>query len=162
MKIYEIDQAIEDLIANSVDPDTGELMIDFRELDDLQMERERKIENLGLYIKNVTAEAKAIGEEERSLASRRRALEAAGDRARAYLEFVLHGEKFTTPRLAVSYRTSQSVELDNDFLEWAMQNDQYLRYKLPEPDKIQIKEDLKNGMEIPHAKFVTNKTMTIK
>ena len=162
MKIYEIDQAIEDLIANSVDPDTGELTLDFKELEDLQMERDRKIENLGLYIKNAAAEAKAIGEEERALASRRRALEAAGDRARSYLEFVLHGEKFTTPRLAVSYRSSQSVELDNDFLEWAMRNDQYLRYKLPEPDKVQIKEDLKNGAQIPHAKIVVNKTMTIK
>ena len=163
MKIYEIDQAIEDLINNSVDPETGEVELDLMELEDLQMERERKIENLALYIKNAKAEALAIKNEEEALAKRRKALCGAADRAEKYLEFVLHGERFTSPRVAVSYRTSSSVELDDQFIKWAQNNgDAYLRYKDPEPDKAMISRDLKAGLSIPHARITQNSTITIK
>ena len=162
MKIYEIDQAIEDLIANSIDQETGELMIDTDQLEALQLEKDRKIENLALYIKNATAEANAILDEIDALDKRRKSLRKRIDGAKDYLEYVLHGDKFHTARVAVSYRKSTSVDLDDQFLDWAKENwSDLLRTKV-EPDKKLIGEHLKNGEEIPHAQIVTNTTLSIK
>ena len=162
MKIYEIDQAIEDLISNSIDEETGEVLFDPEILEQLQMERERKIENLALYIKNATAEAKAIKDERDALGKRQESLQKRIASAREYLEFVLHGEKFHTARVAVSYRKSTSVDLDDQFLEWAKANwSDLLRTKV-EPDKKLIGEYLKNGENVPHAQIITNTTLSIK
>ena len=67
MNIYEIEQAITDL----VDPETGEIT-DFEALDALSMARDEKIENVALWTKNLNAEAKAIREEEKALAEYQR------------------------------------------------------------------------------------------
>lgn len=163
MKIYEIDQAIEDLIAESIDEETGELLIDEEKLNALQMEKDKKIENLALFIKNASAESAAIKNEEAALASRRKALDNSIDRAKQYLEFVLKGDKFKTARVVVSYRNSTSVTLDDRFLEWAQQTgNAFLRIKPPEPDKKLIGDALKRGELVPHASLTTNTTMTIK
>jgi hypothetical protein len=75
---------------------------------------------------------------------------------------MLNGEKFKTARLSVSYRTSKAVEVDNEFLKWAMSNgEQYLRYKEPEVDKTAVKEALEKG-EVPHAALVERVSVTIK
>lgn len=162
MKIYEIDQAIEDLIANSIDEETGEVLFDPEVLEQLQMERERKIENLALFIKNATAEAKAIKDERDALGKRYESLQKRIASAKEYLEFVLHGEKFHTARVAITYRKSTSVDLDDQFLDWAKENwSDLLRTKV-EPDKKLIGEHLKSGEEIPHAQIVTNTTLSIK
>ena len=163
MKLYEIDSAIEKLIAESIDEETGELLIDPEKLEELQMQREAKIESLALYYKNLTAEAKAIREEEVALAARRKTVENVAERAKNYLEFALKGEKFKTPRVAVSYRKSTQVELETDFVEWAQVHEpDLLRYKDPEPDKTAISNALKAGKEIGKAWLVENTSMQIK
>ena len=68
MSLYHIDQAILAL----VDPETGEIM-DGEAFDQLQMERETKLENIALWIKNLKAENAAIRQEEKALAERRKA-----------------------------------------------------------------------------------------
>ena len=62
MTIYEIDSRIAELL----DPDTGELL-DYEAFAALQMEREAKIENMALWYKDLSAEAKAIRDEEKAL-----------------------------------------------------------------------------------------------
>ena len=86
MKLYEIDSALEAL----VDPETGELL-DYEQFSRLQMEREAKIENTALYVKNLEAEAKAIKEEEARLSERRKAMENKAKRLREYIGFALDG-----------------------------------------------------------------------
>lgn len=71
MLLYEIDARI----ASLVDPETGELM-DYEAFARLQMEREEKVEGLALWVKDLTARAKAVKEEADALTERRRALEA--------------------------------------------------------------------------------------
>ena len=61
LSLYHIDQALEALI----DPDTGELL-DYDAFEQLQMDRDRKIENMVCWSKSLDAEAKAIRDEERS------------------------------------------------------------------------------------------------
>lgn len=163
MKLYEINQAIEGLLNNAVDPETGEILFDPEELDRLQLERDVKLESLALAVKNLTAEAKAIREEETALAERRRSVEKKAERARQYLEFILQGEKFQTAKVAVSYRKSKKLELAPEFLETAKTIYPYLlRFKEPEPDKAAITAELKAGFEIPGAELVESVSMQIK
>ena len=58
MKLYEIDKAI----LECVDQETGEI-IDTEKLSDLQMQKDTKVENIALWIKDLLAEADAIKNE---------------------------------------------------------------------------------------------------
>lgn len=162
MRLYEINAALEELL-NQVDPETGELVCDMDALEALSIEREEKLEGLALYCKNLTAEAEAIKAEKLALEKRQKAALNRAEKARDFLARMLAGEKFTTPKVAVSWRTSQAVQLDDDFLPWAMQyGDQYLSYKDPDPDKKAIAAALKAGEAVPGAELVTNLNMQIK
>ena len=149
MRIYEIDREIEALL-DQIDEETGEVLFDPELLEELQMERERKVENLALAWKNLAAEAKAIKAEEEALAKRRKATENEAERARKYLEYVLGGEGYT-------------VEIGPEFVPWAFEHRQnLLRMKEPEADKTAIKAALKAGEEIPFTELAQKKSMTIK
>jgi hypothetical protein len=163
MTLYEIDKSIEQLV-NAVDPETGELLVDNDALDALMMERDGKIENIACFIKNLTADAKALKDEEAALAERRKAAEKKAERLKDYLTYVLGGEKFQTVKCAVSFRKSQTVEIDEGFPEWAEKtgNDNLLRYKAPEANKVAIKALLAQGADIPCARLTQNTSITIK
>ena len=162
MTLYEIDQAIIDTYENAVDQETGEI-IDaelWDAYDQLQEDREQKIENIGLYIKNLESDADAIKEEAKKLTLRAKLAENKAERLRGYLQHSLAGEKFNTPRLSVSYRKSQKVEVDHVRLMDIPDN--LLRYKDPEPDKTAIKEILKSGGTVPGCELVDSVSMIIK
>ena len=162
MKLYEINAQLAALL-EQVDPETGELCCDPEQLEALAMARDEKLENLALYIKNADAEAKAIRDEEKALADRRRSLENRAGRAREFLELQLRGEKFTTPKVAVSWRKSEAVELSMSFTPWAMEHaDDLLRYREPEPDKAAIKAAIKAGRDLTGAELVTRQSMQIR
>lgn len=160
MKLFEINAALEELL-NQQDPETGELTCDLDQLDALMMERDEKLEGLALYIKNADAEAKAIREEEKALAERRRSLENKAERAKGFLAEQLAGEKFSTPKVAVSYRKSEQVEVSMAFFT-EESNERFLRYKDPEADKTAIKNALKNGETVPGAEIVSKTNMILK
>ena len=100
MTLYEIDKEIQALITED-----GEIE-DIERFDALAMERDKKIENVGCWVKNLDAEAAAMREEEKTLAERRHRLESKAERLRAYLDHALDGAKFESPRVAISYRKS--------------------------------------------------------
>ena len=164
MELYEINSAI-DALTDVIDPETGELRdIDFAELDALLMEREDKLETLVCKVKNFTALADDIREEEKQLAKRRASVVKQAERLKDYLNYALHGEKFQTAKCAVSFRKSQAVELADDFIDWAMKtgNNTLLRFNAPAANKVAIKALLVQGAEIPGAKLVENTSVIIK
>ena len=67
MTIYEIDQAI----MECVDLETGEI-IDTDKLNELELERESKIEGVACWIKDLKAEAEALKNEKQALAERQK------------------------------------------------------------------------------------------
>ena len=159
MSIYDIDAAIISLI----DTETGEVT-DEEAFDALQMERDVKVENIGLYFKDLTAEAKAIKEEEASLSARRKAVENKAERLKHLLDYALNGDKFSTPRLKVSYRKSSTVELKEGFTAWAEEHaDDLLTYLEPKPNKTAIKAAIKDG-RVPDdmATIETHENISIK
>lgn len=156
MRLYEIPQAIENLI----DPETGEIT-DVEELTRLTSRFENGLEWLALEVKNAAAEAEALKKEKESFAKRQQTAENRAKSLKNYLANILNGEKFKTDKVVVSFRKSEAVEVGNEFQDWAMTNGQYLRVKT-EIDKVSLKEDLKAGKEIPFAKLVTNQSIQIK
>lgn len=167
MNLYEINRGLEELFYRmcEVDPETGELIDPGAadEFEALSEMRETKLENALLYIKNLRAEAKAIREEEKTLAGRRKSLEKADERMTAFIKEILAGEKFATPRVSVSYRKTSAIEVEPEFIGWAMQHgaDSLLRFKEPEVDKTALKEWLKDN-ESEYARVAAGVSMTIK
>lgn len=161
MKLYEIDQAIMDC----VDFESGEIL-DPERLDALQMEREAKLEGVACYIKNLTADAKAIREEEKALAERRNAAEKRVERLSKWLTNALQGEKFSTAKVAVSFRRSEGLEvIDMDsFCVWAMGNgrDDLLTFQHPKVNATAVKDAIKSGADIPYARIEERMNLQIK
>lgn len=155
MNIYEIEQAI----LNLVDPETGEIT-DFEALDALSMARDEKIENVALWTKNLNAEAKAIREEEKALAERRRAAETKADSLQRYLDRTLAGERFTTTKVAISYRKSKAVEIADE--EAFIKAGAYLVPQDPKIDRKAISDALKTGAIVNGAELVERNNIQIK
>ena len=158
MNIYELDNAMFSLI----DEETGEIK-DYEAFEELQMQKEEKIENTALWYKNLVAESKAIREEEKALAERRKSLENKAENLKNFINRTLDGNKFSTSKVAISYRKSTAVEVDDEFIDYAMKNNNdLLTFKRPEPNKTVIKGMLQGGFDIPHAELVERNNMSIK
>ena len=156
MTLYEIDRQILNAIEYGCDPETGEI-IDAAALDALEMAKEEKTENIILLIKDLTAENKAISEEEQALAKRRRAGENRVEWLKNYLTASLEGEKFKTPRCSASYRKTASVSI----IDESAIPSEYIRTKT-EPNKMAIKDALKAGETVPGATLEDRVSLIIK
>lgn len=162
-KIFEIDRQIAELLDNSIDPETGEFLLDEGLLEKLSMERDRKIENLLMYYKDCLASAAAIKTEIDALTARKQVLENKAERLANYADSVLKGDRFETAKVKVSYRNSTPVEVSEGCLEWLKVNrDDLLKYKEPDIDKKKLKKALENGEEIKGAAIVTKRNIQIK
>lgn len=152
MNIYEIDKSILALVNED-----GEIE-DYEKFAELQMERETKIENVALWLKNLTAEAIALKQEELNLACRRHIAEAKIERLKKYLAYALDGNKFETSKVAVSWRKSEKVEVDEEQIpaEWCDIIEQY------KPRKAEIKAALKEGKSIAGCRLIENNNIQIK
>jgi len=160
MTIYEIDARIAEILSQT--DENGELpeaAID--ELMNLSGDRETKIENAACMVVNLTAEAKAIRDQESTLAERRKAIERRMERIRNYIEYATNGESYYSPRVCVRYAKSTAVEIDEDKF-WFNPAEAFIRRKPPEVDKVAVKAALKDGAIIPGASLVERKNMTIK
>lgn len=158
MTLYEIDQNIMALI------DEDGMITDTEAFDALQMSRTEKIEGIACWIKNLKSDAAAIKAEEDVLAERRRTIENKIKSLSEFLSNTLAGQKFSTPRVSISYRTSKALEIaDNDiFVAWAaMFNPSLLRIKR-DPDKKAITDAINGGMDVPGAQIVERKSMQVK
>ena len=160
--LYEIDQDILDC----VDLETGEIL-DTEKLDALQMERERKLEGVALWIKDMKAEAAAVKEEADKLTARKKALENKMDGLKTWLLMALDGEKLNTPRCKVYQTHSQRVIVPDELelISWLQKQEdpaKFLRFKDPELKRDEIKKALKDGTIIPGAELEETESVVIK
>ena len=160
--LYEIDQDILDCL----DAETGEIL-DVERLDALQMERERKLEGVSLWVKDLTAEANAVKEEADKLIARKRALDNKIQALKSWLLIALNGEKLKTPRCNVYQTHSTRVSVEDEaelikFLETLDEPEKFLRFREPELRKDEIKKALKDDVIIPGASLETTESVVIK
>ena len=159
MTLYEIDAAILALA-----DENGEIT-DFEALDALTMERDAKLENVACWIKDLTAEAAAIREEEKNLAARRQSAEKKAERLKAYLDYALRGQKFSTARCAVSYRASTATVWDDEerVLNWLKRNSHKECYTTKVTlQRNEIGKLLKQGVDVPGARLEEKNNISVK
>ncbi|MBO7710582.1 MAG: siphovirus Gp157 family protein [Lachnospiraceae bacterium] len=160
--LYDIDQEILDC----VDMETGEIL-DSGKLTALQMERDRKLEGVALWIKDLNAEAEAVKAEADKLTARKRALDNKISGLKMWLLIALDGEKLKTPRCNVYQTHSQRVAVADEkklisFLQTLEDPERFLKFPEPELRKDEIKKALKNDYEIPGAALETTESVVIK
>lgn len=157
MNLYEIEKEI----MSCVDMETGEI-IDCEKLDALTMERDQKIENIALWVKNLEADAKAFKEEKDSFAQKQKVAENKAKSLKDYLNRFLAGTAYKSTKVNIGFRKSESVDVFSleSLIEYG--NADYLKYKEPEADKTAIKAALKSGANIPGCILVENQNIQIK
>lgn len=156
--LYEIEQEI----LSCVDEETGEV-IDFEKLDALALERDKKIESIALWIKNLEADSKAYKEEKDSFEKKKKAAENRANSLKAYLTSYLAGTSFESHKVNIYFRSSHAAEVyDLDALMRYDDCDSFLKYKDPEPDKTAIKKAISEGIELPGCRIVEKSNIQIK
>lgn len=157
MTLFEINKALMDF-EFEIDEETGEIL-NANELDELKMAREDKIEGIGLWIKNLEAEAEAVKHEKENMADRQKRLEKKAESLKGYLIYALNGEKFSTPKVAMTFRKSESVVIPDEYLI----PDEYVNLSISrKPNKKAIKDALKSGKDVTGAELVTKQNIQIK
>ena len=152
--LYEI----EDDILGCVDTETGEI-IDPEKLDALEMEREKKIEAVILWRKDLLAEAEAVKKEADVLTKRAKSCENKAEQLKNYISYALNGEKFKTDRCSVSYRKTSGVVLDDIYKVsakfWGDIKESWI-------SKTKIKEAIENGETVEGAHIEERQSINIK
>lgn len=154
--LYELNAKIEGF-RWEVDEETGEIL-NGDELDAIELERDTKLEQLGLWLKNITADAEAYEKEEKNFAQKKKAAKAKAESIKQYLAGALNGESWKCTRVAYSWRKSTIVEVEDA----ARLPVEYLIAQEPKLDKAALKNDLKQGYSVPGAKLVERNNLQIK
>lgn len=162
MKLFEIDERLAACVKISddqaVDAETGEV-IDIEAVEALEMEREQKIENIGMWIKDLTAQSEALKAEKNKLAEREKSAKNKAERLKEFLTAYLDGKKFETARVAIKFRSVESVSVP----DVAMLPAEYIRTKITnEADKTAIKNAIKAGEVIEGAELVKKQSISVK
>ena len=166
--LFDINSEIEttlDSLFSVVDAETGEIIDEQvageiqSKLDALEVEKGAKLEAVGLYIKTLAVEADALKQEESTLKERRRRKEKHAEGLKTWLANALDGQKFETPKLAVSFRKSTAVRI----IDESAIAPEFVKIKEERAiDKVALKKALQGGAEIAGAELVTNQNITVK
>lgn len=156
--LFNYIQQIDDIVASATDEDG---VIDFDSIKDefeaLTLAKEEKVDNVISFIKSRKAVAEALKNEIKNMLRRQKQAEREADRMKEYLAFCLDGSKWESTAGKVYYRRSQSITIDNiDEL-----SDEYIRIERI-PDKMAIKDDLKQGVIVNGAHVEENINTIIK
>ena len=165
MTLYEINAKIEEVLNSmleEVDEETGEVNADIAaELAELNIAREEKLDNIGVFIKNLESEAEAINNEINTLRIRAKRR---SDRAKWLREYVANDllgheqKKFSTSRVEYSFIKSKSVEVNEALLP-----KKFFRKKIEiSPDKVEIKKHLNNGEKIKGATLIEKQNLQVR
>lgn len=154
MNLYEIDAAI----LGCVDMETGDI-IDIDKLSALEMERDNKISNIACWIKDLKAEAEAIKAEKQNLDKRQKAAENKAESLKGYLAGYLNGAKYKDARVSISYRKSESVEIDEQFLDELPPR--FIKVERTVM-KMPLKDALKGGQKFDGVRLVEKESIQIR
>lgn len=151
MKLYELAQMMDMVINGGLvfDEETGVVIFDSSNLDELEAALDAKIEACCIVVKETEAEAEAIKAEEKRLKARRERKEKEAARLREYVQRCMEqsgARRIDTPRVCVSSRASKYVNVVD---ESAVPRE-YICEKVTESvDKKAVAAALKKGDAIP-------------
>lgn len=154
MRLYEINAEIE----NCIDYETGEIL-DIERFQELQIEKEKKLEAIALVYKNAVAESKMFDDEIKALKERKEKSVKLADRMKEMLFNDLNGEKFSTSKVNISFTKSEKTEA----FDISKIPDKYINVKIERnPDLTAIKKAIKSGENIEGARIIKKNNIQIK
>ena len=170
MKLYEITEKYRELqsLSECEDIDPQAIRDTLSLIDD---EFEKKADAIACVIKNNGAMETAISTEIENLQIRKKRLKTNNRNLKSYLlnEITRVGKtKIESGRNKISIsKNPESVDFDDKkkFVEWAQSNCQYdylLKFSEPTPILTHIKEAIKSGENIRHAKLIQTERINIK
>lgn len=155
MKLYEINQAVNDLLENEELTD-----LEMDQLEQLAIAESEKLESIGCYLKHLKSESDAIANEIKTLQQRKKAIDNKHDRLKTYLSdyLIANGrDSFKTSKVVISFRSSKSVNVyDENVLPDAVKT-----YEI-KIDKKMIGDLIKAGQDIAGAELVENKNIQVR
>lgn len=162
MSLYSITNDLLTVIEGGmvVDDNSGEILFDADDLEELEGEYLDKLEACGIYCKNVQADIDAMRAEEKRLADRRRVKENKVKRLKEYMlqsMNITDTSKLDTPKVFISTRKSQRVVIDDE-----SKLPFYCLKTTRTADKSAIKDRLKKGDIIDGAHMEEAVNLTLK
>jgi hypothetical protein len=173
MKLYEIADKIEMILAQGLNLETGEIEEEAAQaLEELEEEQTEVGLEIGRYIKGLRCEATAVNDEAVKLKLRASALNKRADSLNSYLERFMPqpGEKLrsgkstkevacSSPNTELLWKSSKSVVVDNE----AELATKYFRKKtVTTLDKAAMNKDLRDGEEVKGAHLQVKTWLDIK
>lgn len=159
--LYEIINELDEVMsAAQVDEETGEVLVDWERLEALNLAKEQKVENIGLFILNLRAEQNALAERKKAIEKRIKSLDSKLAGLNGYLERCLNGEAFKCTDFEVKFTKSERVEITDAFFLNSF-NERFYKTDV-KPNKAEIKQAIKDGYFIEGAKLVECLNMNLK
>lgn len=154
--LYELNQKFNEF-EFEIDEETGEIL-NAEELDEIELERNEKLENIGLWIKNLESDAEAYKREKDSFAEKERVAKNKIESLKKYLNFVLDGDTFKSDRVNITYRKSSAVNIIDEYIV----PKKYFIKQAPKLDKKAIRDALKSGKKVKGAEIIEKENIQIK
>ena len=171
MKLYEVNQQLEDLIVQlEPDPETGEIPANedeiIAQINALALKREDILQYLAKLALNTKATVQSMKAEEKRLKDRRQRMESRHDRLIAILDRECGGEKTDLGVATLCYRKASHVEITDEdaAYRWLKENGHDDCYRIPKPEisKLYVGKLLDAGDQIPGAERVVSVSCYLK
>lgn len=164
MTLYEIDQELRQLLeAVQIDEETGEILDGFdpEKVEELNILRDKKLEGVALFVKELSYEEEALKAEAKKLTERAKSKHNKAQSLVNYLSMSLlnnNQTKYETNKVALSFRKSEAVETDETLVP-----KKYFKKKIELAlDKAGIKKLLKAGKKIRGCLLIEKQNLQIK
>ena len=164
MKLYEVNQQIEDLILQlEPDPETGEIPANEDEIiariNELGMKKKDILQYLAKLALDAKASVQSLKAEEKRLKDRRQRMDARHERLISILDRECGGEKTELGVATLCYRSASHVEFSDEdaAFQWLKENGHDDCYRIPKPElsKLYVGKLLDAGDEVPGAERVS-------
>lgn len=164
MNLFDISQEYQSILANTFDPETGEVNeTSLVKLDEISAKVEEKSIAVASYIKNLDAERKAIDEAKRNMADREKSLERRVEWLTNYLQTNMERcgiNEIRSPYFGIRLKKCPiSVDIQDENI---IPNDYKKTKEVVSIDKLKIKEEILAGVVIPGATLKQNNRLEIK
>lgn len=170
MRLYEIDPKIEELTEQMIDAETGEVNEDIlKQIQELQMEKQDKIESIACYVKDLKAYLLNLKAEKESIEAKSNIAEKKVERLTNVLYFIMPEKNFSTSKVEINKKITESTIVDDKeaMLNWAEKNaPELINRKVNETKEIFLNKTKKliesETIEVPFAHIEKNYTVGIK
>jgi len=157
MKLYEINNKMEELLNGEVDEETGEVAINWPLFNSLEMEKSAKIESLINYYIDLQGDVDKFTVEMMRIGDKRKKMQDKAASIKRYLDGIHEGQKASYGTHNITYRSSKAVEgEDLEFLPLELVNVER------KANKSEIKAYIEGGNIVKGWSIVEKKNIQIK